>query len=232
MKSLFLISLAFLLSVDAREARAETIKIAIIDSGYDAAKQEGPPLKLCKSGHWDVITHSDTIAAPSLHGTIVASVIATALKDVDYCAMIFNVEQDNGKMDLLDLTDAFTKAHKAGAKAVNVSLVGPQHVYLEKAVIEYVTRKGMTMFVAAGNDSKDLDTACTSYPACYKLPNVKIIGALSPDETQKATYSNYGSVVNAWYPGSVRTKFGYAQGTSFAAPAALADYVLSLVKQP
>lgn len=227
-----LVSFLFLLfmAIASAPASADTIKIAIIDTGYN--KDEATfPLKLCKTGHYDyAMKREAVIPSKDLHGTNVASVIAKELIDEDYCAIIFRVTL--GPSYKYELENALVRAQKEKVKAINLSIVGVQHSYLEKQLFIDATKAGIKIFTGAGNDNINLDQMCIAHPGCYGIEGVVTVGSLSPDYTQKAVYSNYGTKVNVWYPGAVRKKDGrWAEGTSYASPAALADYVLSLKKQ-
>lgn len=205
-------------------------RIGIIDTGYDPKSQVGPKLKLCKTGHYDYNMKSSRIGNMHPHGTLVAQVIAKELEDVDYCAVIFQIESNSDYT--YNAPAAVKRAVDEKLTAVNISVVGKYYSFEERDQFKRGAQAGIQFFVAAGNDNMDLDKTCIVYPGCYRLPNMHIVGALSRDFTQKTQYSNYGEVVDAWFPGDVKDKNGqWAQGTSFASPAALADYILSLEKQ-
>lgn len=202
------------------------IKIAIIDTGYDAG-QAFAKIKLCKTGHFDFATNTPVLASTNPHGTMVASLIAQGLDGVNYCAVIYQVNGPEG-VTFENLIGAFAKAEQESLQAINLSIQGYKYSFFEKAAITRVALRGTHVFVAAGNDNLNLDEACNSYPGCYSIRGLHMVGAMNPDYSSRASYSNYGSRVELWYPGFYQTVMEYGKGTSFAAPRALADYVYSL----
>jgi subtilisin family serine protease len=110
-------------------------------------------------------------------------------------------------------------AHHAGASVANMSLGGGLDSTLEAAVQTSIDA-GVVYTVAAGNDTAD---ACAQSPA--HLPAAITVGATDPDDSA-ATYSNYGSCVDLYAPGSGIVSAGYTSdtatatlsGTSMAAP--------------
>jgi serine protease len=217
----------FLLMLLASQAHADQVKIAIIDTGY-SKEFTTYDLKLCPSGHYDFYKNEPKVGMTTgPHGSHVGSVIAAELTDVDYCALIYQVGTAEG-ITLPNIIRAIEKASDAGAVAINISIVGPAHLFAEKKVLQRASNKGIAIFAAAGNENSNLDSTCNSYPGCYQIKNLYLVGAISPDGTQKAVYSNYGSLIHLWYPGHFQSKYGVVQGTSFAAPRALSDYVRNL----
>lgn len=196
-------------------------KIAIIDTGYTGTK-----LKLCKTGHYDFMTNKPMVGFQTdqniPHGQYVGDIIAEGLKDVDYCAIIFQMKDDEGFNRISNYVSALLRIYTYKVTAVNISLNGPGTSILEREALKLVAEKAR-VFVAAGNDHQNLDFECDAFPTCYKIPNVYPIGALAKDGT-KARLSNRGSVIKEWYPGNYKDEFG----TSFATPRALVNYVRSL----
>ena len=199
-------------------------KIAIIDTGYDAAlaaRVGAVPLKLCKTGSFDFITDLPVVApGEHSHGTIVGSVIAQELQEVQYCAVIFRAfGQRSGGASVIAAAILAANA-VPGLKFVNISLVGDLPEPYEKLAAQAVTEAGLELFVAAGNEKTNLDIRCTSFPGCYGLKGVTMVGAL--DEFGNiAKYSNYGKVVSNWEQGGVLWGSETERGTSYASPKAL-----------
>ncbi len=102
---------------------------------------------------------------------------------------------------------------------VNMSLGGSFDAILNTAV-RNIVNLGVPVVVAAGNDAQD---ACNSSPAGEPLA---ITVAASTDTNSEAGYSNYGSCVDVFAPGSGITAAGIASdastavksGTSMASP--------------
>lgn len=206
------------------------IKIAIIDTGLQLSRTS---LKLCNSGHFNFANGRSEVGVSTLyplHGTKVASIIAKRLKNVDYCAIIYQVQR-GVNIDPVDIAKAAHMARLMRVDAVNISLAAASSTLNGFSLVEehelYDLSKKSKVFVAAGNYGINLDTECTQYPACYVNDTV-IVGALE-DTKLRAPYSNYGdNVVTEWRSGSVVWDGVTDQGTSYAAPQALSDYVLSL----
>ena len=110
-------------------------------------------------------------------------------------------------------------SHPGGAGIINLSLGGTANSAIDQAVAD-ATAAGLVVVVAAGNSGAD---ACSYSPA--RAPSALTIGAI--DQTNaKAGYSNYGSCVDMWAPGSQITSAGIngagssatLSGTSMATP--------------
>jgi hypothetical protein len=92
------------------------------------------------------------------------------------------------------VTAAIEDAISRGVNVINLSLGGPDTTALQTAVNDALSH-GVIVVAAAGNDG----TAAASYPAAY--PGVVAVGALDPTMT-RASYSNYGSYVDVYAPGT------------------------------
>lgn len=204
------------------------LKIAIIDTGYSAALAKAnnyEPLKLCDEGHYDYTAASDTVGFNQKHGTIVGSIIAEKLKNVKYCALIYQVMVSPVLVHRGAIGDALNKAYQAGAKYVNISLTGEVPDSFERAAIEsFIANKNRFVFVAAGNESRNLDKRCNSFPACYSFPGFLYTVGATDYKNNHLSSSNYGNRVNLWYPGIMNWDNGLEFGTSFASPRALSDF--------
>jgi aqualysin 1 len=116
--------------------------------------------------------------------------------------------------------DWVTGHHLPGQPAVaNMSLGGGKSAALETAVGNSIA-DGVTYAVAAGNETED---ACTGSPS--GLPAAITVGATTNTDA-RATYSDFGSCVDFFAPGSNITSASYLtdtgtatmSGTSMAAP--------------
>lgn len=192
-------------------------KIAIIDTGYNRYSQ-GEKLKLCDGGHFDYQYGFPSIGYVNNHGTTIGNIIAESLKDVDYCAIIIQWGKEDGVYPYKNYLSALARAKQEGATFINLSLAGVKSDMKEKRLLTSLTDGGAIVFVASGNEHKDLDFECDVFPACYRMHNVKVVGSFD------FKGANYGSVVDY-------AESGYAgkdYGTSFAVPRALANYILKL----
>jgi subtilisin family serine protease len=209
-----------------RAFKGEQIRIAIIDTGYNPL-WTNEPLKLCKKGHYDFLKDKAEVGYTEPHGSIVASIIAEELRDVNYCAVIYQVMGPQG-LNTRTIKAAFNKAKHEGLAAINLSLNGRAYSFMERRSMKAVADRGTMIFTAAGNERLDLNTFCNSFPACYPIPNMYVVGATERDNEYPAPYSNYGKRVDIWMPGDYEIADQIVEGTSFAAPRALSDYVYSL----
>lgn len=110
--------------------------------------------------------------------------------------------------------------HGAGQPAVaNMSLGGPASTTTDAAVNRMIS-DGVTVVVAAGNENQN---ACNVSPA--RVSGAITVGATTSSDA-RASYSNYGSCVDIFAPGSSITSAWYTSttatntisGTSMASP--------------
>jgi subtilisin family serine protease len=147
--------------------------------------------------------------------------------------------------DDVDVAGGIVYAVRHGARIVNLSVAGRDRSPVEKAALEFAARRGVLVVAAAGNDALAGDPA--EYPAALLQPvGSNGVGGLglsvgaSDNGGARAGFSEYGSFVSLAAPGvgvfgalPVRTtshlsrsrarglsrsSYGYASGTSFAAP--------------
>lgn len=108
---------------------------------------------------------------------------------------------------------------KRGALSIaNLSLGGGPSDSLDLAINRLVVDNKVTTVIAAGNSSKDASNYSPS-----RVENAVIVAASNPDDSI-ATYSNYGSVIDVFAPGTnitsdwLRNGIKTISGTSMAAP--------------
>jgi subtilisin family serine protease len=127
----------------------------------------------------------------------------------------------NGAGTLGELVRAINWVYTYGkaGDVVNISIGGTASTTVDNAV-KAVAAKGIYVAIASGNGPQDCSTLS---PQRVIATNVFTVSAI--DNTGKfASYSNYGNPVKYAAPGtSIYTtqmggKYGYASGTSFAAP--------------
>ncbi len=110
--------------------------------------------------------------------------------------------------------------HVAGQPAVANLSLGGAYDYATNDAIERAVADGITVVVAAGNESTD---SCTKSPA--SAPNAITVGATASDDS-RAFYSNFGACIDIFAPGSSIISAGISgttataqmSGTSMASP--------------
>jgi hypothetical protein len=205
-------------------------KIAIIDTGYSDHPFD-TQLKLCKTGHFDFRSNTPTIGSSGEHGNVVSLIIAEKLKNVDYCAVIYQWADEFGYYTIEGEIRALQLAKKEHFTAINMSLNGRTTSVQERELLKSILDEGTTIFVASGNDGSNLDYECLAFPTCYKLDGLYSVGAVDMKTGKQARFSNHGSVVKLWFSGEAPPQYEARAGTSFAVPRALSEYILRLEKK-
>jgi Subtilase family len=155
------------------------------------------------------------------HGDIVAGILLGDLADgfgakPGKLLLMDVMEADGhaGSADVAALVLGLDRMTAAGAKVVNLSLAGPDHAALRRAVTETV-RRGVTLVAAVGNAGP---AAPPFYPAAYD----GVVGVAAVDSGGKPyIYSGRGPHVDVAALGEITTMShaaGQLVGTSYAAP--------------
>jgi len=160
------------------------------------------------------------------HGTMVAGVIAAVAPDA--MIMPLRVFDDNGDADDFTIAKAIRWAVDHGANVINMSFGTLEDSNTLKAAIKYASGKGVVLVASAGNNN----TSTPQYPAGYN-DDVMAIAATDLRDV-KASFSNFGDVVDAAAPGvNIITPYpgGYyavVSGTSFSSPMVAAEAAVLL----
>ncbi|KAI1341174.1 subtilase [Xylariaceae sp. FL0016] len=136
-------------------------------------------------------------------------------------------------LDGLNFVESDVTANNLKGKAVmNMSLGGGQSTAINNA-IQGLVDAGVVPVVAAGNEAQD---AANTSPA--SSPNAITVGAIDATTDRRASFSNFGSVVDIYGPGVDVLSVGITSdtatdtlsGTSMASPhiAGLAAYLMAL----
>ncbi len=157
------------------------------------------------------------------HGTHVAGIIGGSTygvaKEVTLHAVrVLGCNGSGATSGVIAALDWVT-ANRVRPAVANLSLTGGPSTALDTAVFNTLS-SAVTVAIAAGNAN---DLACNYSPA--RVPAALTVGATTSTDT-RASYSNYGSCLDLFAPGSSITSASYASdtgttlmsGTSMAAP--------------
>ncbi|WP_347548762.1 cell wall-binding repeat-containing protein [Pseudalkalibacillus hwajinpoensis] len=204
--------------------------VAVIDSGVDL---NHPDLKANITEGVNLITPAKLPQDVDGHGTRVAGLIGAETNNKIGIAspsrgvMIMPVKvTENGTGKLSTVVEGIRYAIDHGADAINLSLGSYNHSFALRTIIDEAIANNILVVGAAGNDN---DSAVV-YPAAY--PEVLSVAAVETGTTEKASFSNYGSLVDIAAPGtdiystSLNGTYAFDDGTSVAAPIAMSSAVL------
>lgn len=170
-------------------AIAETIKVAVLDTGYDFkstwSKSAVKP-KLCTEGHK---SFSGDIQDTHGHGTHIAGIIAQGNQYVDYCIIVIKVfDPQRREYNKQNAVNAFKYAIDIGADIINYSGGGIGREEIECSILDYVLGQGVIVVAAAGNERSDLSVK-PYYPAMCD-PRIYKVAAKTVDN-KRLPASNY-----------------------------------------
>jgi subtilisin family serine protease len=226
---------------EAARASAATIEIAVVDTGADVS---APDLTVRRPAAYDMQTHSSTVTDANGHGTFVAS-IATGSLGGAARLLIIKAANAGGSMSAASEAGAIRYAVDHGARIVNLSLSGVTTSAVERSAIRYAIGRGVLLVAAAGNDFDRGNPV--EYPAALLQPvgsngrgGVGLAVAASTQAGTHAAFSSAGSWISLAAPGEnvfgavsgssstssypratvpgLSGLYGFASGTSFAAP--------------
>jgi subtilisin family serine protease len=212
---------------------AETVPIAIIDSGVDPTH---PDLRDKLIAGYNFLGNNTDTQDVRGHGTAVAG---SAAAMTDNGTGIAGVAWNNPIMPLVvlnaddyatyyDIARAINYAADNGVRIMNISIGGSSASSTLQNAVNYAWNKGAVIFACAHNYS----TETPYYPAA--CANVVAVSATTSSDT-RASFSNYGDWVDISAPGvAILTTnrgggYGSWSGTSFSSPitAGVAALILS-----
>lgn len=194
-----------------------TVSVGLVDGGVDTAH---PVFADTPVRRWGC----DEVAHPDPHGTAVAALMVGKSADFRgvapgaslFAADIYCDSGSGGSAERIAGALAWLARQQVGV--INMSIVGPANLALERAVGAMI-RRGHLLVAAAGNDGP---AAPPLYPASY--PGVVGVGAVDkrgrilPEAARgpQVMFSAPGSNMVSASPGS--PPYRQVRGTSFAAP--------------
>lgn len=253
MKHVIILATALLsLSVNAR-----TIKIAVIDTGFDMTSEWTDASKhglskpvLCDSGHESFVEDSPSLEDSHGHGTHIAGIIASYMQDIDYCLVILKYFDPNspGVNNLMDTISSFNKAIELNVDFINYSGGGLQSDAKERKATMDAFMNGITVVAAAGNEKKKIylnevefdesGNVIKVFPSYFPAMYSTVISVGSTDDRgSRLPTSNHGTYVDLFFPGKdvvsilPNNKYGRMTGTSQAAARATGILVRERHKQ-
>jgi subtilisin family serine protease len=226
---------------DSVQRAAAGVKIAVIDSGADLT---APDIAGKAPSTWSVLSRTERVRDTLGHGTFVSSLAAGSTGDGvgiagfggDAQLLVIQAIDRNGFITDVDEAAAIVYAVKHGANIINLSIGGPQTSRIERAAIKYAAGHGVLLVAAAGNEHEQGNPV--EYPAALMRGGLGLaVGATRMDGT-RAPFSNTGRYVSLAAPGenvfaaesadsdwphaqppwASPGYYGWASGTSFAAP--------------
>lgn len=164
---------------------ANATKVAVIDSGYTKNQKTN----MCDLGHRSFI--NDNLYDELGHGTNVIGIISKAKSN--FCIISYKIFSKKTDNFMIPYYHALFNSFLEDVDIVNLSLSGFQADVLEFYLIEKLLKKGVTVIVAAGNNSKELVPNCNIFPACYKyhFQKFKNFIVVAASDLPK---SNYGTI--------------------------------------
>lgn len=200
----------------ASDHAATRRRVGLVDSGLDRrhASLRGADVRV-----WGC----NDVPTPSPHGTAVASLLVgrdaafagVATASVLYAADIYCGQPAGGAAE--NIASALAWMAREQVAVVNISLVGPPNLLLER-VVRAMSRKGHLLVAAVGNDGP---AAPPLYPSAY--PGVVGVTAVS-SARRVLPEAAQGPQVMFAAPGAdlvvaqAGVDYSTARGTSFAAP--------------
>ena len=207
-----------------------SLKVAVIDSGVDLSH---PDLKMNLLDGINLVDEEKSVQDIDGHGTKVAGLIGAETNNrlgvisPSRGVSIMPIKvTENGTGNLSTVVQGIRYAIDHDANVINLSLGNYNNSFALRTVIEEAISKNILIVGAAGNDN---DSAVV-FPAAY--PDVLAVASVKTGTEEKASFSNYGSLVDIAAPGtdiystSLNGSYGFDKGTSMSAPIVTSSAVL------
>ncbi len=225
--------------------RARKVKVAIIDSGVDAATHASIFDPMRSSSNLLDCVPSNTLGSDLLraddspddeigHGTAIASVIASSFDSQADLVLMHNKFFGPDGGTLFDAICGAYAAIKAGSQLLNLSwgFESDEEPVALLQMLEFAQQNDVIVVVSTGNDSLDLDSGTVRYWPALAAGKYNTLVAVSAYEgglagvpPTLAAWSNFGvnsNAVAAFYTAHTlqlnSSDRAYTYGTSIAAP--------------
>lgn len=177
---------------------ARTIRIAIIDSGFNVSSKS---FRECKEGSFDLTNLNFKEDKLTKHGQNITYIIDEYLKkkQVDFCIIHIRVFSEGSHRVINNIISALAKLNTLNPDIINLSLNGTTASEPEIKLIKHLLNKGIIVVAAAGNNSLNLDKECSAFPSCDD-PRVIVVG--NGIEKKPDPESNYGKIIDIWENGN------------------------------
>ena len=178
------------------DAAGEGVTAYVIDTGVRVTHTD---FEGRATSGFDAVDNDDNADDGNGHGTHVAGTIAGAAHGVAKKAKIVAVrvldDSGSGTTEQVVAGIDWVTANHQGPSVANMSLGGSADPALDAAVQKAIA-SGVTFGVAAGNESSDAGEGSPS-----RVPEAITVASSTVDDEQ-SSFSNFGSVVDIYAPGS------------------------------
>ena len=207
--------------------------VAILDTGVDASH---PDLQGQLLSGWNAFDGNADTTDVDGHGTSVAGVVAArsnnaaGVTSIAWQAKIMpvRISRPDGWAYTSTIADGLIWAADHGARIANISYEVSDSATVSIAA-DYMRAQGGVVIASAGNGGDQLSLAPN--------PSIITVSATTSGDT-KASWSNYGGVIDIAAPGSsiwstkMGGSYGTVSGTSFSSPAVAAVAALVMASDP